>query len=63
MAEKVWKCPLCGNEVVIGPPTILPEGYFERCKLKEQIVNDACIAYDHPDRARELLAKKEATRH
>lgn len=60
--NEVWKCPICGQSVVLvtGGNPRLPSDYFSKCKLSERLCGIECIAFRQETRARELLAEKEA---
>jgi hypothetical protein len=58
-SANTWTCPLCQQKIRIGAYGFCPSAaFFERCLLKEHIVDDECVAYRNPRKARELMVDK-----
>jgi hypothetical protein len=58
-AKETWTCPYCDQTVRLcayGCRTSL----FEKCLLHDRMVDDVCIAYLKPDKARELMKARLA---
>lgn len=55
--SNIWKCEFCGQciEIADNGAKRLPEGYFDKCKLREDMVGDECIAFRQPDMARTIV--------
>jgi hypothetical protein len=58
-SANTWTCPFCQQKIRIGAYGFCPSAaFFERCQLKEHIVDDECVAYRDPRKARQLMADK-----
>ena len=58
-----WNCPLCGGVFERENRAAVVREYEEKCKLKEHSVGYECLALRQEERARELLAEKEAMKN
>jgi hypothetical protein len=57
--KRTWTCPFCDENVSLcayGCRT--SKGLLEKCLLRDHMVEDMCIAYLDPGKARELMKKR-----
>ena len=57
LKARIWTCPICDQSVVKRPndrKPILPPGYFETCKLRDQMIGEECIARRDVEAAKKL---------
>lgn len=55
-----WNCPLCEGVFYREDRATIVKEYEEKCLLKEHSIGYECLALRQEERARELLAVKEA---
>jgi hypothetical protein len=58
-AKETWTCPYCDQTVrrcAYGCRT--SKDLFDKCLLRDHMVDDICIAYLDPRKARELMMKR-----
>jgi hypothetical protein len=57
---ETWTCPFCQQTVRVDGRGLHPSDDFsERCLLPEHIVNDECVAFRNPRKARELMMERD----
>lgn len=58
--EDAWTCPFCQQTVRLGAYGFCTSAEFrEHCLLREHIVDDECVAFRDPRKARELLMDRD----
>jgi hypothetical protein len=58
--EDSWTCPFCQQTVRLGAYGFCTGAEFrQHCLLREHIVDDECVAFRDPRKARELLMDRD----
>jgi hypothetical protein len=59
-SDDSWTCPFCQQTVRLGAYGFCTSAEFrEQCLLRDHIVDDECVAFRNPRKARELLLDRD----